>query len=292
MNYIDRRGFIRQALVGAGLLAVPWARAGGKAAPAGAPQFGANDRVVLGKTGITTSRMAVGSGTHGWQKSSNQTKLGMDNFVGMIRHGYDRGLTLWDMADQYGSHPYFREALKFVPRDKVTVLTKVWTRDAVGVKQDLERFRSEIGTDTIDILLLHCLTDDNWTEKMKATMDVVSEAREKGVLRTYGVSCHSMGALSAAVDSPWPEVILERINHAGASMDDTPAKVVPLLKKGHDKGKVILGMKIAGVGEIADQIDHSLHFMFSQGFVDAFTMGFESIPQMDDVFGKIEAVRV
>ncbi|HLA40215.1 MAG TPA: aldo/keto reductase [Candidatus Glassbacteria bacterium] len=290
MKNIDRRSFIRATLAGAGALVIPWPTAPVRAAQP--KKFSTSDRVVLNKTGIATSRLAIGSGTHGFNKGSNQTKLGLDTFVGLIRESFDRGMTFWDMADQYGSHTYFREALKYVPRDKVVILTKVWTRDAAGVKADIERFRQEIGTDVIDILLLHCLTDDNWTTDMRATMDVVSEAREKGLLRTYGCSCHSLGALKKAADSEWVEVLLSRINHRGVAMDADPATVVPVLRQAHDSGKAVIGMKIAGAGDLRSQISQSLQFSLSQGFVDAFTMGFESVAELDDLMGKVAAVEV
>jgi hypothetical protein len=34
-----------------------------------------------------------------------------------------------------------------VQRDKVTVLTKSWARDAATMRADLDRFRRELGTD-------------------------------------------------------------------------------------------------------------------------------------------------
>ena len=33
------------------------------------------------------------------------------------------------------------------------------------MRADLDRFRKELGTDYIDILLLHCMTDKNWNER-------------------------------------------------------------------------------------------------------------------------------
>ncbi len=290
MIKIDRRTFIRSALAGAGALALPWgdnSTTALLASPTG--QYSAADRVMLGNSGIVTSRLAVGSGTHGTGKSSNQTKLGLDKFVSLIRHGYERGVTFWDMADHYGSHSHYREALKSVPREKVTILTKSMTRDAAGMKADIERFRKELNTDTLDILLLHYLTDPLWISKMQATMDVISQAREQGHIRTFGVSCHDLGALKAAVASDWVEVILARINHAGAEMDGVPAEVAPVLKEAHEKGKGVIGMKLAGAGRIRDQLRESLDYVLGLGSVDAFTMGFESLAEMDDFIGKVSA---
>jgi 1-deoxyxylulose-5-phosphate synthase len=291
MSNLNRRAFIRGALAGAGVLALPWGDNYSSSLLAlPVERIGAADRVALGNSGIVTSRLAIGSGTHGVNKSSNQTKLGLDKFVGLIRHGYERGVTFWETADQYGSHPHYREALKYVPRDKVVILTKSTTRDAAGMKADIERFRKELNTDMIDVLLLHVLTDPKWTDKMQATMDVISEAREKGHIRSFGVSCHDLGALRAAVASDWVEVILARINHVGASMDGEPAVVVPVLKEAHGKGKGIIGMKLAGAGRIRDQLSESLNYVLGLGCVDAFTMGFESTAELDDLIGKVSAV--
>lgn len=210
----------------------------------------------------------------------------------IVRRGYERGITFWDTADRYGSHGSFREALKTVPREKLVILTKTVARDAESMQKDIERFRSELGVDTIDILLLHCMMDPGWAEKRKPVMDVISQAREKGIVRTFGVSCHDLGALKAAAASPWTEVILARINHAGVAMDATPELVVPVLRQAHENGKTILGMKIVGEGGLGAQIDQSLKFVLSLGVVDAFTIGFQNVKELDQMIEKIAAVRV
>jgi len=87
-------------------------------------KFSATDTVTLGSTGIKTSRLAMGTGTVGSGHHSHQTALGIDGLSDLLRNGYDHGLRFFDSADSYGSHPHVAEALKHVPRDKVTVLTK------------------------------------------------------------------------------------------------------------------------------------------------------------------------
>ncbi|MBN2290214.1 MAG: aldo/keto reductase [Candidatus Glassbacteria bacterium] len=291
MKTIGRRSFIRQAIAGAGAAALPWACNGASQVDTPAGSFAADDRVALGKTGIVVSRLALGSGTHGVGRSSNQTRIGLDNFVGIIRHGFERDLIFWDTADQYGSHTYFREVLKHVPREKVVILTKSTAREPGQMRQDLERFRQELGTELIDILLLHCMTEENWPAKLRDTMDVVSEAREQGILRSCGVSCHSLAALQAAARDPWTEVILTRLNHAGVAMDAEPEQVLPVLREAHGNGKAVIAMKIVGVGKLKDQIDRSLGFVLARDFVDAFTIGFESPQELDQMIQKIAAVR-
>ena len=155
-------------------------------------------------------------------------------------------------------------ALKQVPREKVTVLTKSWARDPERMRADLERFRRELGTEYIDVLLMHCLTDDDWPERCKGAMDAISEAQEKGIVRAHGVSCHTLGALSAAAKSPWVQVVLARINPVGAYMDASPDRVVPVLREMRAAGKGIVGMKILGQGELSRRLVVKAHAFSAQ----------------------------
>src|ERR1700756_4856260 len=116
--------------------------------------FSASDTVTLGSTGIKTSRLAMGTGTVGSGHHSHQTALGIKGLSDLLLNGYDHGLRFFHAADTYGSHPHVAEALKHIPRDKVTVLTKTWSRDAASAQADLDRFRRELGTDYIDICLM------------------------------------------------------------------------------------------------------------------------------------------
>src|ERR1700730_4491586 len=160
-------------------------------------KFSASDSVTLGSTGIKTSRLAMGTGTVGSGQHSHQTALGVNGLSDLLLNGHDKGLRFFDAADAYGSHPHVAEALKHVPRDKVTILTKTWARDPAEARADLDRFRKELGTDYLDICLMHCLTEGDWTERYKGVMDVFSDAKEKGIIRAHGCSCHSIEALRA-----------------------------------------------------------------------------------------------
>src|SRR6202161_1124431 len=165
-------------------------------------KFSASDTITLGKTGIQTSRLAMGTGTVGSGHHSHQTALGIQGLSDLLLNGYDHGLRFFDSADSYGSHPHVAETLKHVPRDKVTVLSKTWARDAPTARADLDRFRQELGVDYLDICLMHCVTEGDWTERFKGVMDVLSEAKQKGIIRAHGCSCHSIEALRAAAKSP------------------------------------------------------------------------------------------
>jgi 1-deoxyxylulose-5-phosphate synthase len=250
-------------------------------------KFSAADSVTLGSTGIKTSRLAMGTGTVGVGHHSHQTSLGLKGLSDLLLNGYDKGLRFFDAADSYGSHPHVAEALKHVERDKVTVLTKSWARDPDGMRADIERFRKELGTEYIDVFLMHCLTEGDWTERYKGVMEVLSEAKHKGIIRAHGCSCHSIEALRAAAKSPWVEVDLARINPTGASMDASPDVVLPVLKQMKASGKAVIGMKILGAGELRERQDECLKYALGLGVLDAFTIGAENRSEQDDLIRRI-----
>jgi predicted aldo/keto reductase-like oxidoreductase len=135
---------------------------------------------------------------------------------------------------------------------------------------------------------MHCLTEADWTERYRGVMDVFSEAKEKGIIRVHGCSCHSIEALRAAAKSPWVEVDLVRMNPVGAFMDADPQTVVGVVKEMKASGKGIIGMKILGQGQMRNQQDEALKFALSLGLLDAFTIGAESKAEQEDLIHRIE----
>lgn len=283
---MDRRNFLKGSAIAAGLmtfdpLSISAYRKNSK-------RMYATDKVTLGKTGIEVSRMAIGTGTNGWGKNSNQTRqLGIKGLADMLQAGYEQGFIFWDSADQYGTHPHLKEALKRVPREKVVILTKTHASSEKEMNDDLDRFRKELGTDYLDIVLLHCMTDSNWPKVKAGAMNILSEARENKIIKAHGVSCHTLGALKAAAASPWVQIDLARINPAGASMDADVSTVVPILKQMKDSGKVVMGMKIFGAGKLSDRVDECLQYAMKQDYMDCFTIGIENYQQLMDLKKRI-----
>ncbi|HZY63526.1 MAG TPA: aldo/keto reductase [Edaphobacter sp.] len=287
-----RRDFLRRTVTGVGatLLANRFSSAAYLEIEPLSHKLSAHDEVVLGKTGIRTSRLAMGTGTIGYGGASNQTRIGSSKLVKLLLNGYhSNGLRFFDTADSYGTHPYVAAAVKQLPRDKVTVLTKTDTRDAAGVRKDIDRFRKELGTDYIDVLLIHCVTEGDWTTRYRGVMDVLSEAKEKGIIRAHGVSCHTLPALRAAAASPWVEVDLVRLNPIQSHMDSDPKTVIGVIKQMRASGKGIVGMKILGQGDMRNRPSEAIRYALSSGVLDAFTIGAESQEEQDDLTRRIAA---
>jgi aryl-alcohol dehydrogenase-like predicted oxidoreductase len=292
MKKTSRREFLQTGAAGlAGFAALSSGLAGYDFAPSASTI----DKVSLGKTGLSVPRVALGTGSGGWEKVSNQTRLGVKKFVELSQYAYEKGIRFFDTADMYGSHTYVREALKVIPRDKVTILTKVMTYDQEGwykaepFQSSLDRFRKEIGTDYFDIFLMHCMVNGQWPTEYRKYMDDLSKAKEKGIIKSVGISCHNLDAMIEAANNPWVDVLLARINHHGSKMDGTPEKIMKVLETARLNGKGVIGMKVFGMGDLIkdDQREKSLNYVIRSGNVHCMTLGLESKEQVDDAVSRV-----
>lgn len=288
MKLLSRRHFIQTGLIGAAAISAGLSNS--VYANAKASQI---DKVKLGNTGLMVPRLALGTGTHGGGQSSDFTRMGMEKWMEIARYAQERGVTFYDSADLYGSHQNVKEILKSVPREKATVLSKIWTRpekwNPDAPAKTIDRFRKETGSEYFDIMLLHCMTNPQWQEEKKPYIEALSEAKQKGILKSVGVSCHNWEALKLAVDDPWVDVILARINPAGVIMDAGAEEVMAVLKKAHDSGKGIIGMKIFGEGKLVEesQREKSLRYVIGSKNIDCMTIGMTSKEQVEDAVNRI-----
>lgn len=301
MRPFNRRDFIRTSIAGAGLLAAaPSLLAAETPAPV---SFKGSDIVPLGKTGIKVSRLAQGTGFNGYNRSSEHTRQGKDKFDRLVNHSIDQGVTFMDMADLYGSHPFVKDVIKSMKRDKFALLTKIWPRKekwvtpSGGAREEIDRYRQELGTDMIDVCLIHCMTNDKWVTEHERIRDELSELKQKKIIRAVGVSCHDFGALKLASEHAWVDVIFARINHKGGkefACDAGVEEVSAVLKKARQNGKAVVGMKIFGAGKFArnpDEKDASLNYVFKNGLVDAITVGMLKTEEVDDTLARMAKVR-
>ncbi len=279
---MQRRNFLGTAAAGAaGMLAA------GRMAAAPIP-IDPSAVVPLGKE-LKVTRIGIGTGMRGWERESNQTRLGEQKFRELLHYCYDRNIRLIDMADLYGTHGHVARALQDKPRDSYTLITKIWFRPQ-GLNEEerpdadvlVERFLKELKTDYIDICQLHCVTDANWPNELRKQMDLLADLKRKGAIRTHGVSCHSIPALKAAAEEPWVDVVHARVNQFNFRTDGPMDEVVPVLRKIHAAGKGIIGMKLIGEGTFDEvQRREALKFVMNLGVVDAMIVGFEKPEEVD-----------
>lgn len=287
-----RRKFIESTTLAAGSLLIGASYASA-AAIAAKPAYDAADKVVLGKSGLKVTRLSLGTGMRGGQRQSNHTRMGLEKFTTLVRGAHERGSRFFDLADLYGTHDFFAQAMRGVPRADYALTTKIWwgkggIPEAERPDADVvvSRFLKELKTDYLDLVLLHCVTSAKWSEELQKQMELLAGLKKKGVIRAHGVSCHSLPALQAAAEEPWVDSIHARINPYGASMDGKPEQIIEVLREAKKNGKGVVGMKIIGEGRFRNDVEkkkESVRFALQSGCVDVLLVGCENLTELDEV---------
>lgn len=256
----------------------------------------ATDWVELGKSGVKVTRLAFGTGTFGGRV---QRELGQEAFTRLVRHAYDRGIRFFETADAYREMPgMLGVALKGLPRDSYRLMTKIRLSDANNFQAAFDRFRRELQTEYLDILLIHCVRRPSWPEDLERLRDAMSEAKARKVLLAHGASCHGLLPLRRFPGNAWLDVALLRVNHDGTRMDNLEGteygagdvkEVVERIAAVRQQGTGVIGMKIMGEGafKTPEQRDASIRFVVQLGTVDSMTIGYKSPAEIDEAIERL-----
>lgn len=154
--------------------------------------------IPYGKTGLKVSRFGLGC----MRLPKDETEA-----LEMIRYAIDHGVNYLDTAYVYSnSEEIVGKALKGGYRDKVYLVTKspIWN---ITRHEDFEKYLDEelmrLGTDHLDVYLLHNLFPENW-EKVKKYdgLSFLDKMIAKGKIRHQGFSIHSsLQAFKEIIDS-------------------------------------------------------------------------------------------
>jgi predicted aldo/keto reductase-like oxidoreductase len=287
----SRRDFLKTSLATAALPAVAGAT------PSTQKPAAATDWVTLGKSNVQVTRLALGTGTH---SGAQQRHLGQEEFTRLVRYAYDKGIRFFETADAYHGMPeMLAVALKGIPRDSYRLMTKYDVHHTEDPMDAVHRLNAALGTEYVDIMLLHCVRSPNWPEETKHIQDAFQKAKEQKLILCHGASVHGKQALAAFPRNPFLDVAMIRMNHNGTRMD-TPSMmdvdeqgdvpyVVDHMHRTKAGGVGIISMKLVGEGRFKNPDDRqaALNFAFRKAGVDAVTIGFGSTAEVDEAMTRI-----
>jgi len=231
---------------------------------------------VLGNTGLKISRLCIGTDYR------DIYGRGSDMGPSILLTGFSQGVNFWDSSESYGSYPAIREALKTLSRSDIVITSKTYSRDKDGAKKDLEDALGEIGTDYLDIFMLHAVDTQEDFENRRDVLRFFSEARSKGLIRAVGVSTHSSDLAQALTDVPEIEVVLTVLNMKGLNINEGNVELMhSAVKKLYDAGKGVYLMKVLARGRLGDRAEEALRYVFKVPHVHAVSVGIKSLKGLD-----------
>jgi aryl-alcohol dehydrogenase-like predicted oxidoreductase len=225
--------------------------------------------VALGGTGIQVSRLSFGTAFMGPLSDHLSPQEG----AALLLQALDQGVSFWDTSDDYGTHPHVAWALRRIPREEVTVSSKI-REPGTTVDQVLE----ELGTSYLDVLFVHevALTGVNVSREMLRTWQ---GEKERGRVRAVGISTHSVRVAQLAAAWPEVEVLMVPINATGACTSDSSIEdgdveqMLDATRQAWMAGKGIVAMKVMGCGSLADRPGEAISYVAHLPYVHSLCIG-------------------
>lgn len=289
MPAFSRRDFLRAGL-SAGALGMT------ASFPLTAAKDAATEWVNLGKSGVSVTRLAFGTGSNGGRV---QRQLGQEEFTRLVRYAYDRGIRFFETAESYREmHQMLGIALKGIPRDTYRLMTKVTTRQGADPQAKIDELRKLSNTEYFDIALLHWQHTATWPQDTVRWQDGLQEAEVRKAVIAHGASVHGLPALRRFPGNQWLQVALFRTNHNGTRMDaedyntSGPGDVTEVLShvtKVAKEGIGVIGMKLIGEGAFTSREDRrkAMRFAFRQAGVQSVTLGYKNRAEIDEAIENL-----
>jgi aryl-alcohol dehydrogenase-like predicted oxidoreductase len=248
------------------------------------------ERVAYGQTGLTVSRLCLGTGLMG----TNQHNLAPDAAAAIFRRAYELGVTFWDTADAYNTHPHVRAGLAGLDRDRIVVNTKTRATTAEGVTADIERFRQELGLEVIDIILLHNIETVEELERRQPAFEALQEAQARGLARAIGISTHlGTGAIMEAVATrPAIQVCLTTVNRDGLMLKGDMAAHIAQVQRCYDAGTAICLMKTLAAGDLVHDYAAAIRYNLSLPCAHSVCVGINSVQELEEDVAAATPARV
>ena len=154
----------------------------------------------LGRTGWNVSSISLGT----WAMGSVWGAVDNSESLATLNRALDLGVNFFDTADVYGSEPLLGR-LRKERKEPFFIATKMgmqvnpdprgYTRN--NINAFVERSLRNLGTETIDLMQLHCPPIQVYNPEVFSILD---DLVKQGKLRYYGVSVERIGEAEKAIE--------------------------------------------------------------------------------------------
>lgn len=162
------------------------------------------EKRMLGNTGLMVSALTFGGivSTDDGYDGTLPTGDGQERSDMYVEYAVKNGVNYFDVAPKYGN-AQGRLGRSLMPyRKDIYLACKTLFRTAEDAQGDLENSLRLLHTDYFDVYQMHCLTTVEQVEaafSKGGCMDVMLRAKEEGIVRHLGITCHTEEATLRAL---------------------------------------------------------------------------------------------
>ena len=239
------------------------------------------ERITFGRSGLRTSRIAIGS-SYG---------VGGDDLV----RAYERGVNFffWGLRRTDPFAAGVKAVLARAPREDVVVAVQTYSRMACLVRPSVDRARKGLGVDRIDLLVLGWWNDVPPARILDAARNVAASGAVKHVM----VSCHHRPSFERMAVDPVFDGIMVRYSaaHPGAEREvfphlgDERARRPGVLAFTATRWGTLLDPSLTPAGERTPRAGDCYRFVLSNPNVDVSLTGPKNGAELDEAIAAAEA---
>lgn len=187
---------------------------------------------------LKVSFVCVGAMSFGLPGAMHDWTLDEKKTEEVVGHALDLGINFFDTANSYSkgtSEEYLGRALKNVPRDQVVIASKVYFNEgrlsAKAIKREIEGTLTRLGTDYLDLYIIHRFDYDTPIEETMEALDALVKA---GKVRAIGASAmygyQFMAMQQSAIDHGWTRFSAME-NHYNLLYREDERELIPICKR-------------------------------------------------------------
>ena len=234
------------------------------------------DYRILGSTGLRVSRLCFGSLTIG----PLQAGLDIEEGASVIRAAFDMGVNFIDTAELYRTYDYIRKAAAGRRKD-IIISTKCYAYTGEGAEKSLRKALDELNTDYIDIFSLHEQESEHTLKGHQEAIEYFVRAKEKGYIRSIGISTHAIAAVRASLKYKDIEVLHPILNKRGLGIIDGDVNgMLEAVAEAYRAGKGIYSMKPLGGGNMIKDSKQCFDFVLSNDNLHSIAVGMQSYEEV------------
>lgn len=244
---------------------------------------------LLGKTGIKVSRLCFGALVIG----PLQKKLSTEAGASVIEEAFRLGINFIDTAELYGTYPHIKCAIQRSGIRPV-ICSKCYAYSREDAEKSVDKALTGMGIDTIDLFLMHEQESEHTIRGHWEAFEYYLDLKRQGIIKAVGISTHHIAAVEAAAKIPEIDVIHPITNIRGIGIcDGSLPEMIEAIRKAHEAGKGIYGMKAFGGGNLLSNFEESLRFVLGIPWLNSIAVGMQSVEEVRmnvALFENIEAV--
>ncbi len=235
-NTVHRREFLRRTAAGAAAIALAGA------APTPASESDALPTRALGRTKANVTILGLGTAPIG------EARLEIPTAVKIFGEVMDRGVNYIDTARIYGIAEQALGQLVPQRRDKLFLVTKVWTDSADAAEKAFSESLRTMKVDHVDLVHIHNAGDKNPDKVLgkDGVLQYLLKQKQAGKLRFIGMSGHCKpNAFLRILETDQIDVVMPVMNYADRNIYNFEEKVLPECRK---RNVGVVAMKVyAGI---------------------------------------------